>query len=150
MAAIHRKSCEIARLVLLFSIKIKISYSRYRQAWRIVMPAILFFTMMVIVSIYYSIVLERTLYDFCAEFRKHLNVTNLPCDELMNQYAINITSTAMPSSNYVLSQAFSWITMVLWLIALIIMIVRCVYVVDFELVQVVIYEVYLEKRTSVF
>lgn len=122
-------------------------YSRNRQAWRIVLPALLFFTIMVIISLYYSIILDRTLYNFCMEFRAHLNLTDLPCGMLMNHFAINNTSTVMPSCNYAVSQTFSWITVVLWLIALIIMIVRCVFVIDFELVQVVIYEVHLEKLT---
>lgn len=105
------------------------------------MPATISFIVMVIISLYYSVVLCRVLYKFCSAFRTHVNRDDFPCGLLMNRFAMNHSTVASPATNYALPQTFSWITLVLWLMALAIMVARCVFVVDFELMQVVIYEV---------
>lgn len=74
------------------------------------------------------------------EFRNHLNADKLSCSMLMNHFAINQTSVS-PANSYLLVETVTWFLPLLWLITLAVMITRLVFVVDFELVHVVIYKI---------
>lgn len=74
------------------------------------------------------------------EFRNHLNADKLSCSMLMNHFAINQTSVS-PANSYLLVETVTWFLPLLWLITLAIMVTRLVFVVDFELVHVVIYKI---------
>lgn len=104
------------------------------------MPATIFFAIMLIASVYYSIQLYQVLHNFCMEFRNHLNADTFSCPMLMNHFAINQTIVS-PASNYILAETLTVFVTVLWFVTLAIMIIRCMFVIDFELVHVIIYEI---------
>lgn len=113
------------------------------KAWRIVLPAAICFFILSIVSIFYAFMITNRLSDFCGEFRKQLNNTGLPCSLLVNRFSLRDDTLFLPSSNFNLARMLAWVTVAAWIMAFLVMVLRCILGADFELEEV---ERYAEGR----
>lgn len=108
---------------------------RLPRPWRIVLPTIVAFFIMTILSILYNIITESGYRQLCKGLGQHLETENINCRHLIDVYYIFETDRALhPGTYYILHKIFSRITTLLWLVALLIMAARCFFVIDFELI----------------
>lgn len=120
-----------------------LSFSFIHKAWRLVLPAAICFLVLAIISLVYAVIITNRLSDYCDEFHKKLNNTAIPCTLLVNRFSLNEKTLLLPSTNLNLSRMLAWLTAVLWTMAFLVMVVRCVIGADFELEEV---ERYAEGR----
>lgn len=113
------------------------------KAWRLVLPAAICFFILAIVSAVYAYFLTDRLSGFCDEFKKHFNNSAIPCTLLVDRFSLNENTLLAPSTNLNLSRMLAWLTVVLWIMAFLVMIIRCILGADFELEEV---EHYAEGR----
>lgn len=100
------------------------------------MPAAICFFILAIVSIVYAVIITSRLGDFCDELKKRLNNTELPCTLLVDRFSLSENTLLQPSTNLNLSRMLAWLTAVLWVMAFLVMLLRCILGADFELEEV--------------
>lgn len=110
------------------------------KPWRLVMPATIFFCLMMIVSITHSSLLRWHLLNLCDQLReaqiKLYPDSQTLCGYLIEQFSPIPADALMPGSNYNVLQMAITVKAIMWLIALIVMVVRVIFAVDFELLRV--------------
>ena len=73
--------------------------------------------------------------------KQHLGRNNYTCSQLAKYFSVNKQTIISADINYVLCRVFIILTPILWLLALIIMIIRFILAVDFQLILVTISKV---------
>lgn len=106
------------------------------KAWRLVVPAIVCFTILTIFSAVYAGILNSRLNDFCDEFKSKFKNKNVPCELLITRFSLNDDTAWSPAMNFILCKFFSWLTVLLWLLAALIMLMRCILGADFNIEEV--------------
>lgn len=115
------------------------------QPWRIVTPAIVFFVIMTSLSIANLAIIQGGMNDFCESFNKIL--PDVGCTVAMNRYMdariedIKLT----PGMYYKLVTSFNYTTFGCWLLSLLVLVARIVFVVDFQLVKVSVKTIEFER-----
>lgn len=115
--------------------------SVFAEPWRVVLPAILFFAVMGVISWVHCGRLVSDLHTFCAQLRRGYSLTYAAetdqgpsCRTLFQMFNIS-HSSAMPASTYQLMVYVTGSAAVLWTLALAVMVARVVCVADFQLVR---------------
>lgn len=110
------------------------------EPWRIVLPALVFFVVMTIISAIHQIILTSRLNHFCDDLKSNFYDKSIPCSLVINRFSFNdeLSNHTLISAalNYNLSVAFSWIRLALWALAVAVMMLRCVYGTDFEMIDI--------------
>lgn len=104
------------------------------------MPAVVFFTVLAILSAVDALVLNSRLNGFSDEFKSKFNNKALPGQLLLNRYSLYEDTAWSPGANFVMCKFFSWLTVVLWLLAVMVMLARCILGADFNIEEVENYE----------
>lgn len=99
-------------------------------------PAIVCFTILAILSAAYAIVLNNRLDGFCNEFISKFNNKDLPCQLLLNRFSLNNDTAWSPATNFNLCKLLSWLTVILWLLAVLVMLARCILGADFDIEEI--------------
>lgn len=100
------------------------------------------FIILAIISATYAIVLNSRLDDFCNEFKSKFNNNALPCQLLVDRFSLSDDTAWSPATNFILCKYFSWLTVILWLLAILVMLARCILGADFNFEDV---EHYIEE-----
>lgn len=100
------------------------------------LPATICFGVLTILGAIYGGILNSRLNAFCTEFKQKFNNTEIPCKLLINRFSLNDDTALLPSTNFNLSKILPWLTMVLWLLAAFIMLLRCILGADFEIEEI--------------
>ncbi|CAO1423428.1 unnamed protein product [Diamesa tonsa] len=121
------------------------SQSFLPQPWRIVTPALLFFLIMFCVGISVLVKVHRGMNDFCASFEEV--VPDVSCAVAMNNFMlVSIDKVvSLPGDIYKVLISFSWIMMSSWFLAFIVMVIRIIFVIDFQLVRVTVKTLEFDK-----
>lgn len=113
----------------------------FAEPWRVVLPAILFFAVMSVISWLHSVVLAGNLESFCTQLRAGYLLNNPTesrqgpsCRTLYQLFSLSHAS-AVPASTYQLTVYLTGSIAVLWTLSLVVMLARVVCVVDFQLVR---------------
>ncbi|KAH8306110.1 hypothetical protein KR018_001698 [Drosophila ironensis] len=108
------------------------------KPWRIVVPSILIFSVMSFGSILYTILTNRYLKNLCGQLRENLtNPTAISCGDAIALLRPIIHDHTVSHDAYLdLFRASYIISMVLWTVALMIMVLRFIFAVDFQLVDI--------------
>lgn len=117
------------------------------QPWRIVTPALVFFLIMTILSVVNLVIVERGMNQFCDSFEENFN--DIGCDVALNHYvgtAINLTIS--PSVYHKLLTSFNYTAFGIWILSLLVLLARIIFVIDFQLVRVTIKTIEYEKTNE--
>ncbi|KPU72825.1 uncharacterized protein Dana_GF23264, isoform B [Drosophila ananassae] len=108
------------------------------KPWRIVVPSIVIFSVMSLGSILYTILTNGHLKRLCGQLRGHLtNPTAISCGDAIALLRPIIHDHNVSHDAYLdLFRSSYVIVMVLWIVALFIMVLRFVFAVDFQLVDI--------------
>lgn len=113
-------------------------YRFVEEAWRIVVPAITFFIVMsIIASVHLYLMLSR-LNEFCDGLKAPFNDQTIKCDLLLDRFSILMQlepNAGQPSRNHFLTVFSTWMNLLLWSTTVVVMLLRCFYGTDFELVD---------------
>lgn len=116
------------------------------QPWRIVSPALLFFLIMMILSIVNLVIIQSGMTSVCESFAKA--VPDLGCDIALNRYMI-VPMEQMklsPSAFYKMLTSFNYTAFAFWLLSLLVMLARIIFVIDFQLVRVTVKTIEFEEN----
>lgn len=115
------------------------------QPWRIVSPALIFFLIMMIFSIANLVIIQSGMKSVCDSFAK--NVPDIGCDIALNRYMIVQMDQIKlsPSAVYKMLTTFNYTAFSFWLLSLMVMLARIVFVIDFQLVRVTVKTVEYEN-----
>ncbi|TMW49185.1 hypothetical protein DOY81_005727 [Sarcophaga bullata] len=108
------------------------------KPWRIVIPSIMMFTIMTVANLSYLILANGFLKSFCTELRENLsNPDAISCGDAMAILRPVIRTQTLSHNMYLILFRVSYtIAMILWILALLIMVVRFLLAIDFQLVDV--------------
>lgn len=112
-----------------------LNYRFVEEPWRIVLPALVFFMVMTIISSVHLILIVTRLNGFCDSLKFDFHDKSIPCGLLLDRFSLKDIAIIPASSNYLLSIIFAWLTLLLWASAVIIMMLRFVYGTDFEMID---------------
>lgn len=122
---------------------LQLTFSGVPKPSLIVLPATLYFIAMVILAAVTTPFINDSIAEFCFKLQNKTGQTNDSCRELFNEFSSNYEgedeirySMLSPEWNYLLTLIFAWFTLVAFLVCFMIMILRCCFVVDYELVKV--------------
>lgn len=73
---------------------------------------------------------------FCEELKKNCQNDSDSCSTLLNNFQMNHVSGANPSECFWIVNAFVWLIVFLWSLVVVIMILRCLFSIDFDVVRV--------------
>lgn len=76
--------------------------------------------------------------EFCDALKIPFNDQTIGCDLLLDRFSINVQvdpTAGKPSRNHFLSVFSTWLNLVLWSATVVVMMLRCFYGTDFELVD---------------
>jgi hypothetical protein len=121
------------------------THSFLPQPWRIVTPALVFFLVMLFMSIAYVSIVQSGVTSFCKELTK--NIPGIDCSIALNHFALR-SYAAMPSTYLILLNVFIWILLSCWIILTTIMIARIILAVDFQLVKITVKTCEYENETK--
>lgn len=99
---------------------------------------------MALLNVIYLFIIFHKIYAFCEQLRYGFSLYNadasdrVVCGYLFDEYSMVKYSKFSPWLNYNFLQAFVILSALLWFVALIVMIARIVFVVDFQLIRVCI------------
>lgn len=115
------------------------------QPWRIVSPAVIFFLIMMILSIANLVIIQSGMKSLCESFARA--VPDLGCDIPLNRFMIAQMDQmkVSPSVFYKMLTSFNYIAFTFWLLSLLVMLARIVLVIDFQLVRVTVKTVEYEN-----
>lgn len=102
---------------------------------------------MAIIGVAYAIVLNGRLNDFCNEFKSKFSNKELSCQLLIDRFSLDDDTAWSPGTNFVFCKFFAWLTVILWLLAVLIMLARCILGADFNIEEV---ENYTEEYSRDF
>ncbi|XP_063703690.1 uncharacterized protein LOC134833330 isoform X2 [Culicoides brevitarsis] len=124
------------------------------KPYQIVLPVTLYLLAMIILTAYEVPFISDGLLAFCDNFlnqTSHLNESSNGCGSLLDKYsqpefqmdssaavAVYNPSVIPPSWHFYLSIAFIWTTLGAFLLAFLLQIIRCLFVVDFQLIKITI------------
>lgn len=110
------------------------------KPWRLVMPAIIFFSLMMMLSITHASILGWNLSNLCDQLREAMVKlkpdSKTSCGYLIEQFSPIQADALMPGSNFNVLQVSIIVKAILWLTVLIIMVLRVIFAVDFQLLRV--------------
>lgn len=108
------------------------------KPWRIVIPSIIMFTIMTVTTLSYLVLANGFLKTFCNDLRGNLsNPDAISCGDAMSVLRPIIRSQAFSHNFYLLLFRISYtLAMTLWILALLIMLMRFLLAIDFQLVDV--------------
>lgn len=107
------------------------------KPWRIIIPSLVFFTICGISAIVCASFTCEGLADFCSQIQNNSEAQD--CARLISQYSFSQSNDlVLPDKNYYLLTSFSWIWVGCYICGFLIMVMRVLLVVDFELIRVVI------------
>ncbi|XP_075147690.1 uncharacterized protein LOC142221773 isoform X2 [Haematobia irritans] len=108
------------------------------KPWRIVVPSIIMFTIMTVANLSYLILANGFIKTFCKELRENLSKPDaISCGDAMSVLRPIIRPHDFSHQVYLMLFKASYIlAMVLWIIALLIMILRFVLAIDFQMVDI--------------
>lgn len=120
----------------------------YPKSYQIVVPAILYFIALIIFSAYEVSFIADGIQQFCIHLRNESGLTNDSCSELFHEFTrdvgVNVTESHSDlllnntAVNYPLTMVVLWSALVGFCLGFFVMILRCLFVVDFELVKVTV------------
>lgn len=121
------------------------------QPWRIVSPALVFFLVMTILSLVNLVIVQNGMESFCQSFKQQL--PDVSCDIAMNRFML-VPFDSMkvsPGVLYKVLTSFNYGTFGLWLLSVIVLLARIVFVIDFQLVRVTLktFEVETESLSGI-
>nr|CAD7431173.1 unnamed protein product [Timema monikensis] len=102
------------------------------QPWRIVYPALIFNFIYLIISTTSSVLLEQGHDAFCDSFMVNMNETS--CSN-MDKYCVS--SWTLSQITY--AETSSWFNMLAWLLATVLLLLRCSCAADFEVIKITIH-----------
>lgn len=115
------------------------------KPYLVVMPAFIYFIAMIIVAAVEAAFINDGIALFCRELQNVTERNNSSCRELFNDYSSRFEdsneemySVLSPEWNYLLTLIFCWSSLGVFCLCLVIMIMRCIFVADFELVKITI------------
>lgn len=125
-------------------------YRLVEEPWQMVAPASIFFTVMLVLSGIYSIVLQNSFNEFCENLSLPFSSPIIPCGLLIDRFSIVRGSTVSPAGNFYMTLAFAWTSAMLWVVIVCVMLMRCLFGADFTLVNVSVeeYEKIVNKETK--
>lgn len=103
------------------------------KPWRIVMPALMFFLVMFFISIAKILLVHKGLKVFCDNLTE--NIPTISCYDAMNAFAV-LSIDYEPNDYLIALYVMDWVIFSLWLFLAIIMLIRIIFVIDFQLVRV--------------
>lgn len=108
------------------------------KPWRIVIPSIMMFTIMTVANLSYLILANGFLKTFCNDLREDLSKPDaISCGDAMSVLRPIIRSQTLSHNSYLILFRISYtLAMLLWIFALIIMVMRFLLAIDFQLVDV--------------
>ncbi|XP_013105848.1 uncharacterized protein LOC106085913 isoform X2 [Stomoxys calcitrans] len=108
------------------------------KPWRIVVPSIIMFSIMTVANLSYLILANGFIKTFCRELRENLSKPDaISCGDAMSVLRPIIRPHDFAHQVYLMLFKASYISaMVLWIIALLIMILRFVLAIDFQMVDI--------------
>lgn len=108
------------------------------QPWRIVSPAIIFFLVMTILSITNLVIIQRGMNNLCQSFETV--VPDIGCSVSLNRYMTGSFEEKQIAPNifHLMLTSFNWVAFSFWLLSLLVLLARIMFVVDFQLVKVTI------------
>ncbi|XP_032592781.1 uncharacterized protein LOC6564139 isoform X2 [Drosophila grimshawi] len=108
------------------------------KPWRIVVPSILIFTLMSLLSACYTILTDAYLKRLCLNLRQGLsNPLAISCGDAIAVLRPYMHEHSVSHDAYLDIFRFSYvISMTLWILALLVMVLRCAFAVDFQLVDI--------------
>lgn len=111
----------------------------------IVVPAVIYFIAMMILAGVQAPFINDGVAGFCFQLQNASSRINESCSTLFNDYSSGYQGegeeryTALsPAWNYWLTIVFCWSTLAAFITCFMIMMLRCLFVVDFELVKIVL------------
>lgn len=115
------------------------------QPWRIVSPALMFFLVMTMLSIADVIIIQSGMNKFCESFAEYF--PDVDCDTSMNRYVTVPTETLTfsPGTFHKSLIPSIYIALTCWVASFIVLIVRVIFVIDFQLVRVTVKTIEYEK-----
>lgn len=118
------------------------------EPWQMVAPATIFFSVMLVLSGIYSIVLQTNYNEFCENLSSPFSSPIIPCGLLIDRFSIVRGSAVSPAGNFYMTLGFAWTSALLWLVIVCVMLLRCLFGADFTLVNVSVeeYEKILNKE----
>lgn len=108
------------------------------EAWRIVVPAITFFIVMSIIATVHLFLMLSRLNEFCDGLKTPFNDQTIGCDLLLDRFSISVQvnpTAGQPSRNHFLTVFSSWFSLLLWSSTVVVMMLRCFYGSDFEIID---------------
>ncbi|XP_017082984.1 uncharacterized protein LOC108115867 isoform X2 [Drosophila eugracilis] len=108
------------------------------KPWRIVVPSIIIFSVMSVASIIYTILTNGHLKRLCFQLRENLtDPTAISCGDAIALLRPIVTDHSVSHDAYLeLFRCSYVIGMVLWIVALLVMVLRFIFAVDFQLVDI--------------
>lgn len=106
------------------------------KSYRLVLPAAICFLAIAICGIVYAVVLNSRLNGFCLELKQKFNNTEIPCKVLLNRFSLSDDPILSPARSFSLSKVLPWVSLVLWMLAAIVMLIRCILGADFNVEEV--------------
>ncbi|KNC20600.1 hypothetical protein FF38_00447 [Lucilia cuprina] len=108
------------------------------KPWRIVIPSIMMFTIMTVANLSYLILANGFLKTFCSDLRENLSKPEaISCGDAMALLRPVIRTQALSHNTYLILFRISYsLAMILWIFALLIMLMRFLLAIDFQLVDV--------------
>uniref|UniRef100_A0A1Q3G534 Putative conserved plasma membrane protein n=1 Tax=Culex tarsalis TaxID=7177 RepID=A0A1Q3G534_CULTA len=110
------------------------------KPWRIVIPSLLFFLVCLISAMVSASRTTDGLRGLCRQFDQVPGGTNLECGALLDFYSLEDVRGELiaPDKNYYLLASFPWIWVTSYVCAAVILVLRIILVVDFQLIRVII------------
>ncbi|XP_058814042.1 uncharacterized protein LOC131677956 isoform X2 [Topomyia yanbarensis] len=109
------------------------------KPWRIVFPSLIFFTICGISAFVCATLSSDALAEFCEEFSKIDNEREVSCARMITYFSLRQhNDLILPDKNYYLIASFPWIWVGSYICGVLIMLLRIMLVVDFQLIRIVV------------
>ncbi|XP_062536504.1 uncharacterized protein LOC134205343 [Armigeres subalbatus] len=109
------------------------------RPWRIVIPSLVFFLICGISAFICASLTTSGLTEFCKEFNKIISTGGTECARMISYFSMNeANDLVLPDKNYYLVAAFPWIWAISYVCGALIIVLRIILVVDFELIRIVV------------
>lgn len=111
----------------------------------IVVPVTVYTIAMIILAGVQAPFIDNAVFNFCQQLKNETGQFNTSCRQLVHDFSSKYQeegestySILSPEWNYLLTLIFCWLTLAAFCVCFVIMILRCVFVADFELVKIVV------------
>lgn len=109
-------------------------YSVIPNPWRIVFPAVLYFAFMAVLSIYYCVKVHELFSEMCLNLAIAFDKDAPSCATLMDQ--LTQAGLVKTSALYISFFVFIYFVLVLWVALSALLLLRCLFGVDFQKISV--------------